>query len=126
MDTGSGPNGLTPPSAARVVLFATKPTLCGRRATLRPFTPEYITAMTGILIVDYAFGSTNLNRVGLEVYAFNPRARHVYQGAGFVLEGTKRAALKYDGAYVDAEVMSILRSDWLLPRPTAASPPSEG
>jgi RimJ/RimL family protein N-acetyltransferase len=65
------------------------------------------------LIVDYAFRSTGINRIGLEVYAFNPRARHVYERAGFVSEGTRRAALKFDGGYVDAEVMSILRSDWL-------------
>jgi RimJ/RimL family protein N-acetyltransferase len=66
------------------------------------------------LVVDHAFGSTGINRIGLEVYAFNPRARHVYEKAGFVSEGTRRAALKFDGRYVDAEVMSILRSDWLL------------
>jgi RimJ/RimL family protein N-acetyltransferase len=65
------------------------------------------------LVVDHAFGSTGLNRIGLEVYAFNPRARHVYERAGFVSEGTRRAALRFDGGYVDAEVMSILRSDWL-------------
>ena len=66
------------------------------------------------LVVDYAFRSTSINRIGLEVYAFNPRARHVYEQAGFLLEGTKGAALTFDGKQVDAEVMSILRSDWLL------------
>ena len=66
------------------------------------------------LVVDYAFGRTSINRIELAVYAFNPRARHVYEKAGFLFEGTKRAALKFDGQYVDAEVMSILRSDWLL------------
>ena len=66
------------------------------------------------LIVDYAFRSTSISRIGLEVYAFNPRARHVYKKAGFFLEGTKGAALTFDGEQVDAEVMSILRSGWLL------------
>ena len=33
----------------------------------------------------------------LEVYDFNPRARHVYEKAGFVHEGTKRDALQWDG-----------------------------
>jgi RimJ/RimL family protein N-acetyltransferase len=65
------------------------------------------------LVVDHVFRSTAIKRIGLEVYAFNPRARHVYERAGFVSEGTRRAALKFDGAYVDAENMSILRSDWL-------------
>jgi RimJ/RimL family protein N-acetyltransferase len=65
------------------------------------------------LVVDHAFRSTNINRVELDVYAFNPRARHVYEKAGFLLEGTKRSALKFDGEYVDAEWMAILRSDWM-------------
>ena len=64
------------------------------------------------LVVDYAFQSTNINRIELDVYAFNPRARHVYEEAGFLFEGTKRSALKFDGEYVDADTMSILRSDW--------------
>jgi RimJ/RimL family protein N-acetyltransferase len=65
------------------------------------------------LVVDYAFQSTNINRIELDVYAFNPRARHVYEKAGFLFEGTKRSALKFDGEYVDADGMAILRSDWL-------------
>ena len=63
------------------------------------------------LVVEHAFRSTNLNRIELEVYAFNPRARHVYERSGFVYEGRKRAALKFDGEYIDAIVMSVLRSD---------------
>ncbi|XAS66732.1 GNAT family protein [Micrococcaceae bacterium Sec5.7] len=64
------------------------------------------------MVVDYAFRATSLNRIELDVYAFNPRARHVYERSGFVHEGRKRAALKFDGKYVDAIVMSVLRSDW--------------
>ncbi|MHA7290648.1 GNAT family N-acetyltransferase [Arthrobacter sp. MDT3-24] len=65
-----------------------------------------------LMLLDYAFSATSLNRVDLEVYAFNLRARHVYERCGFVYEGRKRAALKFDGEYVDAIVMSVLRSDW--------------
>ena len=65
------------------------------------------------LLIDHAFQSTRINRIELEVYAFNPRARHVYEKVGFLFEGTKRAALEFDGEYVDADIMSILRSDWL-------------
>jgi RimJ/RimL family protein N-acetyltransferase len=63
------------------------------------------------MVLDYTFQATNLNRIELEVYAFNPRARHVYERNGFVYEGRRRAALKFDGDYVDAIVMSVLRSD---------------
>ena len=66
------------------------------------------------LIVDYAFETLGVHRVELEVYAFNPRARRVYERAGFVHEGTKRHALRWDGEWIDAELMSMLATD---PRP---------
>lgn len=64
------------------------------------------------LAVDHAFAGLGLHRVQLEVYAFNPRARRVYEKVGFVLEGTQREALLFDGEWVDAHVMGILEQDW--------------
>lgn len=64
------------------------------------------------MVLAHAFETTSVNRIELEVYDFNPRARRVYERNGFQYEGRKRAALKFDGGYVDAIVMSILRSDW--------------
>ena len=63
------------------------------------------------LIVGYAFETLGVHRVELEVYAFNPRARRVYERAGFVHEGTKRHALRWDGEWVDAGLMSMLATD---------------
>ncbi|VXC00341.1 GNAT family N-acetyltransferase [Citricoccus sp. K5] len=60
----------------------------------------------------HAFEDQGLHRVSLEVYAFNPRARHVYEKAGFSLEGTLREALLFDGTWVDAHVMGILAEEW--------------
>lgn len=60
------------------------------------------------LILAHAFETVGLHRVELEVYAFNPRARRVYEKVGFVHEGTKRDALLWDGAWVDADVMAAL------------------
>ena len=39
------------------------------------------------------------------------RGRHVYERAGFTVEGTKRDALLWDGEWVDAILMSILSTD---------------
>jgi RimJ/RimL family protein N-acetyltransferase len=64
------------------------------------------------LTLRHAFEERGLNRVELQVYDFNPRARHVYEKAGFVLEGTKRQALLFDGAWVDAHDMAILAEEW--------------
>lgn len=64
------------------------------------------------LLVDHAFRTTTLHRIGLEVYAFNPRAQRVYERAGFVVEGRLRDVHRFDDERVDAVVMSILRTDW--------------
>ena len=63
------------------------------------------------LLVDHAFAATDLERVSLEVMASNPRARRVYERAGFVEEGRLRAAFRFDGEPVDMLVMGLLRSD---------------
>lgn len=68
------------------------------------------------LILAHAFETVGLHRVELEVYAFNPRARRVYDKVGFVYEGTKRDALCWDGQWVDADTMSILASEWTVHR----------
>lgn len=59
------------------------------------------------LIVDHVLG-LGIHRIDLEVYAFNPRARRVYEKVGFEYEGTLRDALRWDGEWVDAHVMSII------------------
>ncbi len=64
------------------------------------------------MLLDYAFRATDVNRIELEVYDFNPRARHVYERAGFVEEGRRRQAFTFDGIRIDAIVMSMLRGDW--------------
>jgi len=64
------------------------------------------------LILRHAFNTLNLNRVYLQVYSSNPRARRSYEKAGFVHEGTLRQALFRGGQYIDVHVMSVLRSEW--------------
>jgi RimJ/RimL family protein N-acetyltransferase len=63
------------------------------------------------LVVDYAFDRIGLHRLELEVFAFNPRARRVYEKCGFQLEGTLRDALLWDGIFIDTYTMAILRTD---------------
>jgi RimJ/RimL family protein N-acetyltransferase len=63
------------------------------------------------LLLDHAFDTVGLHRVSLGVYPFNPRAVHVYEKAGFQVEGRFRDALRWDGEYVDEIMMSILETD---------------
>jgi RimJ/RimL family protein N-acetyltransferase len=81
--------------------------LIGPRAFGRGFGTEAIR-----LILAHAFDTVGVNRIELEVFDFNPRARHVYEKVGFVHEGTKRQALRWDDEWVDAHTMAILQSDW--------------
>ena len=68
------------------------------------------------LTMRHAFEDQRLNRVGLEVFDFNPRARRVYEKVGFVREGTRREALRYNGRWVDAHDMAILAREWRVHR----------
>jgi RimJ/RimL family protein N-acetyltransferase len=64
-------------------------------------------------LLDFGFGMLRLERMWLDVYATNPRARRSYEKAGFVLEATFRRAYYREGAFVDGLRMAILRSEWL-------------
>lgn len=77
--------------------------LVGARVTGRGYGTE-----TTRLIVDHALNALALHRVELEVLAFNPRARRVYEKVGFVSEGVKRQAVRWDGAWIDVEIMAVL------------------
>lgn len=66
------------------------------------------------LVLDFAFDTVGLHRVGLEVFDFNARARRVYEKCGFVREGVLRDALLWEGRRHDALVMSVLATDRAL------------
>jgi putative acetyltransferase len=59
--------------------------------------------------LDLADGWLRCERVELEVYPDNTRARRLYEKHGFVEEGVRRYAVFRDGAYVDSVVMGRCR-----------------
>jgi diamine N-acetyltransferase len=63
-------------------------------------------------LLDFGFGQLRLERLWLEVYDFNARARRSYDKAGFKLEGVERHAVYKLGGYRDVQLMSILRDEW--------------
>lgn len=63
------------------------------------------------LVTEHALSTMGLHRVSLEVYDFNPRARHVYEKVGFQHEGTGREALMFDGEWIDVHYMAMLAPD---------------
>ncbi len=65
------------------------------------------------LLVDFGFNYLNLNNIMLKVFAFNQRAIHCYQKAGFKEIGRRRQAHYAKGSYHDEVFMDIIRSDRL-------------
>jgi len=65
------------------------------------------------LLLRHCFGTLNLNRAFLRVYAANVRAVRSYEKAGFILEGRLREAVYKNGKYDDVLIMSVLRSEWV-------------
>lgn len=64
-------------------------------------------------ICDFGFGQLRLERIELDVYADNIRARRSYEKAGFRSEGTLRHGHFADGRFIDVERMALLRAEWL-------------
>jgi len=65
-----------------------------------------------ITLLDYLFREKCLNRVGLEVFEYNTRAKKAYEKIGFTVEGLQRKGLFRKNAFYDVYLMGILREDF--------------
>ena len=74
------------------------------------------------LMLDHAFGTLGLHRVGLSVFEFNERAIRSYRRCGFTVEGRARESIWRDGRFWDELSMSILRDEWATSREAEAVP----
>ena len=63
-------------------------------------------------ILRYGFQKLKFHRIELGVYAYNPRAIHVYKRLGFKHEGRQRRAIRWRNAYYDRLIMGMLREEW--------------
>jgi ribosomal protein S18 acetylase RimI-like enzyme len=73
--------------------------------------PVYRGAGLGRLLLEATLAEARtrgFERVELEVYASNAAARHLYDQAGFEVEGIRRRCRKLDGRYDDAVLMALL------------------
>lgn len=64
------------------------------------------------LMLDYAFHSLNLNRLGIGVVGFNERALKFWKSIGFVEEGIQREGYFCRGEFSDFIMMSLLYKDY--------------
>jgi RimJ/RimL family protein N-acetyltransferase len=64
-------------------------------------------------VVDRIFTETETNRIDLDVFLDNERARRAYEKAGFREEGVLRDWHRNgDGSFTTVRLMSVLRRDW--------------
>jgi ribosomal protein S18 acetylase RimI-like enzyme len=67
-------------------------------------------------VIDWVFTHTHNERLWLDVFTHNERARHVYRRLGMREDGLLRRAYRLpDGTRADRSIMSILRDEWHAP-----------
>ncbi|KWR72869.1 hypothetical protein RN04_05540 [Arthrobacter sp. W1] len=64
------------------------------------------------MIIDYGFREMGLNRIGLNVWAYNERALRTFNRAGFREEGRVRQAGFHDGSFHDKIIMGLLAKEY--------------
>lgn len=65
------------------------------------------------VLANYGFQEMGLNRIELQVHAFNARARVVYSKVGFVEEGVRRQSTFHEGQFHDEVIMAALAEEWI-------------
>lgn len=76
-------------------------------------------------VLDLVFSGTETNRVDLDVFLDNDRARRAYEKAGFRSEGVLRDWHRNsDGSFRTVRLMSVLRRDWEAQSGSAQRPPT--
>ena len=69
-------------------------------------------------VLERLYETTDTNRVDLDVFLGNDRARRAYEKAGFKVEGVLRDYhCDGDGRFRSMWLMSVLRADWMAQRP---------
>ena len=64
------------------------------------------------LWVDHIFSTSDVHKIGLETWSFNPRMIRVAERAGFVCEGCQREIRQWQGEWLDLVQFGILREEW--------------
>lgn len=65
------------------------------------------------LMMDYAFGYLNLNRIAIGVVGFNENALRFYENVGFKQEGIQEQGYYYNYEYSDFIMMRILKKEFM-------------
>ncbi|MBX0333175.1 GNAT family N-acetyltransferase [Pontibacter sp. HSC-14F20] len=64
-------------------------------------------------LIAQAFEQMGMNRIQIKVGVGNSKSSHIPQRLGFKLEGIERAGEWLQGRFIDLEVYSLLKREWL-------------
>lgn len=65
------------------------------------------------LVLEHAFLTMRLHRIGIRVLAYNKRAIRAYEKCGFIVEGCEREAALVNGTWHDDIMMGLLEHEFL-------------
>jgi RimJ/RimL family protein N-acetyltransferase len=83
----------------------------GRLAVHPDFRGRHLSDAAARLLQRYLIFDLEYHRLELEIYGFNERAQRHAERAGFVREGVKRKAYRYDDAWTDGVLYGLVRED---------------
>ncbi len=66
-----------------------------------------------ITLLEHLFLGSGFNRIGLEIFEYNQRAKRAYEKIGFQVEGVQRQGLYRNNQYYDVILMGILKEDFV-------------
>lgn len=81
-----------------------------------------IATRAGRLMLDYAFHTLDLNRVGAICMTHNTASRRVLDKLGFTFEGIARQEIMKDGVFYDIAHYGLLREDYITTHESEALP----
>ena len=65
------------------------------------------------IIFDHAFNRLNVRKIKIGIVSGNKGSIRVYEKLGFIREGQLKEHFYINGDYIDIEIMSLFRRDWL-------------
>ena len=68
------------------------------------------------LWVDYLFENSNIHKIGLDTWSFNPRMIKVAEKIGFIYEARQREMQFWQGEWLDLMHYGMLRKEWEVRR----------
>lgn len=72
-------------------------------------------------LINYAFEHMRMNRIQIKVGVGNTKSNRIPKRLGFELEGIERAGEWLRGQFIDLEVYSLLKQEWLEQKSTSDS-----